>query len=146
MTIPIIKTEEEWKKELTPEEYKVLREKGTEAPFSGEYYKETATGTYMCKACGNPIFSSNAKYHSDMPGLAGWPSFDEAIPGSIEFVEDTSMGMHRTEVVCARCKSHLGHIFDDTEAKTGKHYCINSVCLDLKKSDTEVEDEREHNW
>lgn len=146
MTTPIIKTDEEWKKELTPEEYKVLRERGTEAPFSGELYKETAAGTYMCKACGNPIFSSTAKYHSDMPGLAGWPSFDEAIPGSIEFIEDTSIGMHRTEVVCARCKSHLGHIFDDSEAKTGKHYCINSVCLDLQKKDIEVEDEREHNW
>jgi len=132
MSDKIMKTEEQWKQELTPEEYKVLRERGTEAPYSGTFYKESPNGMYACKACGNELFASSAKYHSEVPGLRGWPSFDEAIPGSIEFVEDNSMGMHRTEVVCARCKSHLGHIFDDAEAKTGKHYCINSICLDLK--------------
>lgn len=124
---------EELKNRLTAEEYHVTQEKGTEAPFSGKYYNETAEGTYTCKVCGTPLFSSEAKYHSDIPGLAGWPSFDQAIPGSVEYVEDTSMGMNRTEVVCAKCKSHLGHIFDDSEAKTGKHFCMNSCALDLDK-------------
>ncbi len=124
---------EELKKKLTPEEYMVTQEKGTEAPFSNIYYKETAKGTYNCKVCGNPLFKSDAKYHSDVPGLAGWPSFDEAIPGSIEYQDDNSMGMHRIEVVCAKCKSHLGHIFDDNEAKTGKLFCVNSCALDLDK-------------
>lgn len=124
---------EELKNRLTAEEYHVTQEKGTEAPFSGKYYNETAEGTYTCKVCGTPLFSSEAKYHSDIPGLAGWPSFDQAIPGSVEYVEDTSMGMNRTEVVCVKCKSHLGHIFDDSEAKTGKHFCMNSCALDLDK-------------
>ena len=126
---------EELKKKLTPEEYAVTQEKGTEAPFKGKYYLETAKGQYRCKVCGNELFNSDAKYHSDTPGLAGWPSFDQAIPGSVEYVEDTSMGMHRIEVLCAKCKSHLGHIFDDPEASTGKHFCINSCSLDLKKED-----------
>lgn len=107
----------------------------TEAPFSGEYYKETAKGKYNCKVCGNELFSSDTKYHSDVPGLAGWPSFDEAIPGAVEYVEDVSMGMSRVEVVCANCKAHLGHIFDDRDAKTGKHFCINSCALNLKKEE-----------
>lgn len=122
-------------KKLTPEEYHVTQEKGTETPFTGEYYLETAKGQYQCKVCGNQLFSSDTKYHSDTPGLAGWPSFDEAIPGAVEYVEDTSMGMHRVEVVCAKCKAHLGHIFDDPEAKTGKHFCINSCALNLKKEE-----------
>lgn len=128
---------EELKKKLTQEEYHVTQEKGTEVPFSGKYYKETAKGMYKCKVCGSQLFSSEAKYHSDLPGLAGWPSFDQSIPGAVEYVEDNSMGVHRTEVVCAKCKSHLGHIFDDMEAKTGKHYCLNSCALDLEKSENE---------
>ncbi len=124
---------EELKNKLTPEEYRVTQEKGTEMPFSGQYYNETASGMYNCKVCGSPLFSSNAKFDSSLPGLAGWPSFDQAIPGSVEYLEDNSMGMHRTEVVCAKCKSHLGHIFDDPEAKTGKHFCMNSCALDLEK-------------
>lgn len=123
--------EEEFKNKLTPEQYNVLREKGTEAPFSGRFYKENPEGTYTCKACSAPLFPSTAKFHSDMAGLRGWPSFDEALPGAIEMQDDDSMGMHRTEVVCANCKSHLGHLFDDAESKTGKHLCINSVCLDI---------------
>lgn len=125
--------EEEFKSKLTPEQYTVLREKGTEAPFSGRFYKENPEGTYTCKACNAPLFPSTAKFHSEMPGLRGWPSFDEALPGAIEMKEDDSMGMHRTEVVCANCKSHLGHLFDDPESKTGKHLCINSVCLDIQE-------------
>ncbi len=126
---------EELKQKLTPEEYHVTQEKGTEAPFSGEYHKETAKGKYNCKVCGSELFSSDTKYHSDVPGLAGWPSFDEAIPGAVEYVEDVSMGMSRVEVVCANCKAHLGHIFDDRDAKTGKHFCINSCALNLKKEE-----------
>jgi len=129
----IIKTEEDWKKKLTPEQYDVLRSKGTEAPFSGKYFNEKRKGMYNCAACGNKLFSSNMKFDSSMPGLEGWPSFDQAEPGAVEFVADDSYGMHRTEVLCAKCGSHLGHIFEDSSAKTGKHYCINSICLDMKK-------------
>ena len=125
--------EEELKKKLTPEQYHVLREKGTEAPFSGKYFNETKDGTYTCVVCGNPLFASDAKFHSDLPGLAGWPSFDQALPEAVKFENDTSYGMNRTEVLCAKCNSHLGHFFEDKEAKTGKHYCLNSVCLDLKE-------------
>lgn len=122
-------TDAELKEKLTPEQYAVLREKGTEAPFSGKYVHEKKDGVYMCAACGNPLFSSETKFDSG----TGWPSFDEAIPGSVEFVEDTSHGMHRTEVVCARCKSHLGHMFEDGPTETGKRYCLNSVCLELEE-------------
>ncbi len=121
--------EEEIKKMLTPEEYAVLREKGTEAPFSGEYVHEKADGTYECKVCGNPLFSSDAKFDSG----TGWPSFDQALPGAIETHVDNAHGMVRTEITCARCGSHLGHVFDDGPTKTGKRYCINSVCLDLEQ-------------
>lgn len=124
---------DELKQKLTEEEYHVTQEKGTEAPFSGKYHDETAEGTYKCKVCGTALFPSTAKYHSDMLGLAGWPSFDEALPGVVEYIEDNSMGMHRTEVVCANCKAHLGHIFDEAESKTGKHFCMNSCALDLEK-------------
>ena len=126
---------DELKKKLTAEEYHVTQEKGTEVPFSGKYYKEKAKGLYNCKVCGTQLFSSDAKYDSDAPGLAGWPSFDQAIPGAVEYTDDMSDGMHRVEVVCAKCKAHLGHIFDDTDAPTGKHFCINSCALDLKKEE-----------
>lgn len=120
--------EEELKKKLTPEQYKVLREKGTEAPFSGKYIHENKDGTYACVVCGNKLFSSQAKFDSG----TGWPSFDEALPGAVKMNEDISHGMHRVEIVCAQCNSHLGHVFDDGPTKTGKRYCLNSVCLDLK--------------
>lgn len=142
MTTPLIKTDEEWKKELTPEQYAVMREKETEARMSSVYVHEKASGTYMCAACGNPLFASDAKFDSG----TGWPSFDQAIPGAVEEIQDNSHGMHRTEVVCARCKSHLGHIFNDGPTATGNRYCLNGVCLDLQKKDVEVEDEREYNW
>lgn len=129
------KTDEEWKKELTPEEYKVLRGGGTEAPGSGRYLHENRKGAYNCKACGNPLFVSDAKYDSSVSSLNGWPSFDKAIPGAIMFKDDISFGMDRTEVLCAVCHSHLGHVFEDNEASTGKHYCLNSVCLDLEEKD-----------
>lgn len=127
-----IPTDEELKAKLTPEQYRVLREKGTEAPFSGKYLKENKEGTYTCVACGNPLFPSSSKFESDIPGLSGWPSFDEAIPGSVKFERDLSYGMDRTEVLCAKCDSHLGHLFPDDQAKTGKHFCLNSVCLNLE--------------
>lgn len=121
--------EEEIKKKLTPEEYAVLREKGTEAPFSGKLLHDDRTGMYTCKVCGQDLFSSDTKFDSG----TGWPSFDKAIPGSVEEIADDEHGMHRTEVVCSRCKSHLGHVFDDGPTATGKRYCLNSVCLDLEE-------------
>lgn len=121
-SIPI--NEEEWKKKLTPAQYAVLREKGTEAPFSGKL-KETTDGVYRCVACNNPLFKSDTKFDSG----TGRPSFDQAIPGSVREIADTSHGMFRTEVVCAACGSHLGHVFDDGPTDSGKRYCMNSVCL-----------------
>lgn len=123
------KDESGWKKNLTPEQYRILREKGTEAPFTGKFLHEEKDGTYTCAACGNPLFSSGAKFDSG----TGWPSFDQALPGAVEHVTDSSMGMERTEITCARCGSHLGHVFDDGPTKTGKRYCLNSVCLDLEE-------------
>jgi peptide-methionine (R)-S-oxide reductase len=126
----ILKTEEEWKNELTPEQYLIMRQKGTEAPFTGEYVYTKETGMYTCVACGNQLFSSNTKFDSN----TGWPSFDSSIPGSIEIRPDNSMGMSRTEVVCARCGAHLGHLFDDgPKDTTGQRFCVNSACLLLKK-------------
>lgn len=127
---PMPENEEGWKEMLTPEQYAILREKGTEAPFSGEYVHKSADGTYSCAACGNPLFSSDAQFDSG----SGWPSFDKALPGAVEMHSDNSHGMVRTEITCARCGSHLGHIFDDGPTDTGKRYCINSVCLDLQET------------
>ena len=120
--------EQELKKKLTPEEYKVLRGKGTEAPFSGKLLHEKRSGTYMCKVCGNPLFPSTAKFDSN----TGWPSFDQALSGAVKEIPDNDLGMHRIEIVCANCGSHLGHVFDDGPTPTGKRYCMNSVCLDLE--------------
>lgn len=126
------KTEEQWKSELTPDQYRVLREKGTEAAFTGKYYENYGAGMYMCGACGAPLFSSKTKFNSG----SGWPSFWEgAQEGSVEFHSDTSHGMSRVEVVCGCCNSHLGHIFDDGPKPTGKRYCINSCALDFKKNE-----------
>jgi len=120
------KTEAEWKAKLTPEQYNVLREKGTERPFTGEYWKHFEKGMYVCAACSNPLFTSDAKFDSD----CGWPSFDQAIPGSVKYTTDNSFGMERTEVTCAKCGGHLGHVFDDGPAKTtGKRFCTNSVSI-----------------
>ncbi len=118
--------EDEIKNKLTPEQYKVLREKGTEAPFSGKLIHPDKDGLYKCAVCGNALFKSDAKFDSG----TGWPSFDEAIPGAVENIEDTSYGMTRTETVCAVCHSHLGHLFPDGPTKTGLRYCMNSVCFE----------------
>ena len=120
-------SEAQWKEKLTPEQYKALRQKGTEAPFTGKLLHEERDGMFKCAACGNPLFSSNAKFDSG----SGWPSFDQALPGAVKEVPDTSNGMTRTEVVCAQCGSHLGHLFDDGPTVTGARYCTNSVCLEF---------------
>lgn len=121
-------------KDLDPLLKEVARGGGTEAPYSGKYVHETAKGTYNCAVCENPLFPSTAKFETKLPGVMGWPSFDDVIPGSIELRPDTSYGMNRTEIVCSNCKAHLGHVFnDESETTTGKHYCVNSVCLELKK-------------
>jgi len=127
-------TEDEWRKKLTPEQYHVLREKGTEPPFSGKILASKEAGEYVCAGCGSVVFKSDAKYESSTPGLAGWPSFsDVASSGAVDLVEDNSWGMHRTEVVCKTCGSHLGHLFEDETSPSGQHYCINSAALDFKK-------------
>lgn len=127
----IQKSEEEWKKILTPEQYAILREKGTEAPGTGEYVDTDEKGMYHCAACGAALFSSNTKFHSG----SGWPSFWEAVdPEAIEKHPDLSLGMQRTEITCAHCGSHLGHLFDDGPAdKTGERFCVNSASLKLRK-------------
>ena len=121
----------EWKNKLTPEQYRVLREKGTESPFTGVYLDNRAKGMYRCVACGAELFSSDAKFDSG----TGWPSFyDVAAKGNVELREDTNHGMRRTEVVCRSCGGHLGHVFDDGPAdKTGKRYCINSCALEFEE-------------
>lgn len=123
----ITKTPIEWRKALTSEQYEVLRNKGTERPFSGKYVEFDQDGTYNCAACGNPIFRSDDKFKSG----CGWPSFDKAIKGSVKFSSDHSHGMNRIEVTCARCGSHLGHIFKDGPTPTGDRFCINSVAMDF---------------
>ena len=135
-------SEKEWKDKLTPEQYRVMRQKGTEAPFSGKYVHEKGKGMYTCAACGNELFSSDTKFDSQ----TGWPSFHAlASEGNVKLETDLSLGMNphtttsfgvgvkRTEVSCAKCGAHLGHVFDDGPEPSGKRYCINSVCLDLKK-------------
>ena len=119
-------TDAEWKKVLTEEQYQVLRQKATERPFTGEYYKNFEKGVYVCAACGNPLFTSDAKFDSS----CGWPSFDQAIKGSVVYKEDKTLGMTRTEVMCANCGGHLGHVFDDgPEETTGNRFCTNSVSI-----------------
>ncbi len=124
-------TDEELRQELTPEQYSLLREKGTEAPFTGQYVNHKQKGMYACAVCGAELFSSDTKFDSTAPGLIGWPSFyDVAKSDAVKLTEDNSLGMQRIEVSCANCGSHLGHLFKDVPGEShAAHYCINSACL-----------------
>ena len=128
MKYPIAKTEEEWKAQLGLERYRILRQKGTEFPHSGQYNLHFEKGTYYCGACGEALFKSDSKFNAN----CGWPSFDESIPGKVEYIKDTTLGMLRVEILCANCGSHLGHVFDDGPTKTGQRYCVNSLSVDFK--------------
>jgi peptide-methionine (R)-S-oxide reductase len=128
----ITKSEQEWREELTPEQYEILRRAGTEPPFTGEYVFNKADGTYRCAACGAGLFGSDAKFESG----TGWPSFTEpAVAAAVELRPDNSLFMRRTEVLCRRCGGHLGHVFDDGPGPTGERYCINSASLSFDPAD-----------
>jgi peptide-methionine (R)-S-oxide reductase len=130
MSEKVEKTDEEWKKVLNPEQYHVLREKGTEMPYSGKYYLHKEKGVYVCAACGAELFKSDTKFDAG----CGWPSFSDVIDSSkVVYTKDRSHGMIRTEITCAKCGGHLGHVFDDGPAPTGQRYCINSVSIEFKK-------------
>jgi len=127
----IPQSEADWKKKLTPAQYHVLREKGTESPFSGTYNTHYKNGVYSCAACDNALYKSATKFDSG----CGWPSFDEEIEGAVERIRDTTHGMLRTEILCANCGSHLGHVFNDGPTHTGIRHCVNSLSLDFKEGE-----------
>ncbi|MDR7667129.1 peptide-methionine (R)-S-oxide reductase MsrB [Methanosarcina sp. Z-7115] len=136
----IEKSDDEWKKVLTPEQYHILRKKGTEKPFSGNLYYNKERGVYTCAACGQELFSSDTKFESG----SGWPSFYDVVSSDrVRLKEDKSNFMNRIEIVCSRCGGHLGHVFEDGPAPTGKRYCINSVSLNFKKGEEGKKGEEE---
>jgi peptide-methionine (R)-S-oxide reductase len=124
---PLERSEEEWKNQLDEQSYRILIEKGTEYPFTGEYNDHFEKGIYCCKGCGTPLYRSENKFDSS----CGWPSYDEALPGAIEYIKDSSHGMLRTEIVCAHCGGHQGHVFNDGPTATGLRYCVNSASIDF---------------
>ena len=125
---PIERSESEWRKQLSEEQYRILREKGTESPHSGKYNMHFQEGAYCCAACNAKLFESGQKFESN----CGWPSFDDAIEGAVEYVQDKSFGMIRTEILCSNCGSHLGHVFDDGPSETGQRYCVNSASIEFE--------------
>jgi peptide-methionine (R)-S-oxide reductase len=138
MSDVVAKTDEEWREELTPEQYEVLRRKGTEPPFTGAYVYNHDSGTYRCAACGAELFSSGAKFDSG----TGWPSFTEpAVAANVKTEDDYSHGMHRIEVTCAGCGGHLGHVFPDGPGPNGLRYCINSLSLDFEEDGSAAADD-----
>jgi peptide-methionine (R)-S-oxide reductase len=133
MAYPVQKSDAEWRAQLSPEEYAVLRQAGTERPFTGEYTDTETTGVYSCRACGAKLFESTTKFHSH----CGWPSFFQPITDTVDYIEDHTLGMKRVEVRCANCGSHLGHVFEGEgyETPTDQRYCINSISLRLEPAD-----------
>ena len=127
----IVKSDAEWRDQLTPEQYRILREHGTERAFTGPYWDNFQKGLYSCAACDEPLFVSDTKFDAG----CGWPSFSQAIPGAITEIVDRSHGMVRTETVCSQCGAHLGHVFEDGPAPTGLRYCMNSASIDLQPKD-----------
>ena len=122
---PISKSDEQWKEELDVNSYQILRKKGTEHPFTGEYNEHFEEGIYKCKGCDAPLYKSSSKFNSN----CGWPSYDSALSGALEFIKDTTHGMIRTEIVCAKCGGHQGHVFQDGPTSTGERYCVNSASI-----------------
>jgi peptide-methionine (R)-S-oxide reductase len=128
----INKTEDEWRNELSEEQFRILRQKGTERPHTGVYNLHFEKGTYVCAGCHQKLFESDSKFHSH----CGWPSFDKSIKDTVDYVLDKSHGMIRTEIVCSNCGGHLGHVFNDGPTETGTRYCVNSVSINFEKTDS----------
>ena len=128
---PVNKTEAEWQEQLSPEEFHILRQKGTERPFAGIFNEHYEKGTYKCKGCGQALYESTSKFDSH----CGWPSYDAALAGALEFIKDNTHGMLRTEIVCSQCGGHQGHVFNDGPTPTGERYCVNAASIDFAKEE-----------